>query len=121
MGNQRPPEPLDLNNIVSLPQEKQLLPILTWLSECESYLLQASPEEISHNQQNVQKYLLNILSLPSPRLGHVLRNSLARCLAHLFDRGDKKTLFDTVSILAQKTAQLRGDKEVKQKQYLSCV
>src|SRR5579862_4129859 len=112
------PQPLDLNNIVSLSPEKRLLPILTWLSECEAYLLRASPEDVSNNQQSLQHYLLNILSLPTPRLGHVLRRTLGRCLAYLFERGDRKVLFDTVSTLAQKTSQLKGDKDAKQKQYI---
>jgi HEAT repeat-containing protein 5 len=117
MGSQTLPEPLDLNHIVGLSQDKQLLPILTWLSECESYLLKASADELSQNQQALQRDLLNILSLPSPRLGHVLRRCLGRCFAHLFERGDKKVLFDTASTLAQKIAQIRADKETKQKQY----
>lgn len=110
------PEALDLNNLVSLPADKQSLTLLQWLADCESFLSQTTPEHVSKQQQTVQQALINLLSLPTPPIGHVLRSCLGRCFHHVFDRGDRKVLFDTVSTLIQKVALLRTDKEAKQKQ-----
>jgi len=110
------PEALDLNNLVSLPPEKQSLTLLQWLGDCESFLANATPEHVSKLQQALQQALVNLLSLPTPPIGHVLRSSLGRCFHHLFDKGDRRVLFDTVATLIQKVALVRADKETKQKQ-----
>lgn len=120
MSEQRPPEPLDLNNLVSLPQEKQSSSLLKWLAASESFLTECSAEELTRHQQVFQQAFLNLLSLPSPPLGHVLRNSFGRCFSVIFEKGDRRLLFDTVSLLLQKINQLRVDKEAKQKQYSVC-
>src|SRR5271155_2592333 len=111
------PEPLDLNHLVSLPQEKQSISLLQWLTECESFLSNSTPEELVQTQQSLCQALLNLLSLPTPPIGHVLRNCLGRCFADIFERGDRRILFDTVSTLLQKVAALKADKDAKQKQY----
>jgi hypothetical protein len=110
------PEALDLNNLVALPPEKQALTLLQWLADCEVFLARASPDVVSKQQQAVQQALVNLLSLPTPPIGRVLRSCMGRCYHLLFDKGDRKVLFDTVSILIQKVAVVRTDKEAKQKQ-----
>jgi HEAT repeat-containing protein 5 len=117
MGNSELPEPLHLENIVSLPAEKQSISLLNWLNECERFLSDAAPEEVSNHQQTFQRDLLNILSLPSPAPGHVLRDSLGRCFVLIFERGDRKVLFDTVTVFSAKINQIKSDRETKQKQY----
>src|SRR5271170_7155289 len=120
MKERTPPEPLDLNNLVSLPQEKQSISLLQWLTECESFLSNSTPEELVQTQQSLCQALVNLLSLPTPLIGHVLRNCLGRCFADIFERGDRRILFDTVSTLVQKVAALKADKDAKQKQYGHC-
>lgn len=119
MRERTPPDPLDLNNLVSQPQEKQSVLVLQWLADCESFLTGLTPEEVSQHQQTFQQAFLNLLSLPTPAIGHVLGNCLGRCFSDIFTRGDRRVLFDTVSTLLQKIGQLRLDKEAKQKQYYS--
>lgn len=117
MSERTPPDPLDLNNLVSLPQEKQSILVLQWLTDCEIFLSNSTPEEVSQCQQTFQQAFINLLSLPTPPIGHVLRNCLGRCFSDIFERGDRRVLFDTVSTLLQKIGHLRVDKEAKQKQY----
>jgi HEAT repeat-containing protein 5 len=117
MRERSPPDPLDLNNLISLAHEKQSILVLQWLTECESFLSASTPEEVSQCQQTFQQAFLNLLSLPSPPIAHVLRNCLGRCFCDIFERGDRRVLFDTVSTLLQKSSQLRIDKDAKQKQY----
>lgn len=117
MSERTPPDPLDLNNLVSLPQEKQSILVLRWLTDCEIFLSNSTPEEVSQCQQTFQQAFINLLSLPTPPIGHVLRNCLGRCFSDIFERGDRRVLFDTVSTLLQKIGHLRVDKEAKQKQY----
>lgn len=116
MSERTPPDPLDLNQIVSLPQEKQPVAVLQWLVDCESFLTDSSPEQISRHQETFRRAFTNILSLPIPPFGHVVRNCLGRCFSHIFAKGDRRVLFDTVATLLQKVNQLRTDKEAKQKQ-----
>jgi hypothetical protein len=121
MAEQSPPEPLDLNQIVSLSQEKQVISLLKWLAACESFLVNSSAEQVTTHQQTFQQAFLNLLSLPTPPLAHVLRTCLGRCFSEIFERGDRRVLFDTVSSLLQKVNQFKADKEAKQKQYDPCV
>lgn len=117
MSEQTPPDPLDLNNLVSLPQERQSILVLQWLTDYEFFLLSSTPEKVSQCQQACQQAFLNLLALPTPPIGHTLCLCLGRCFADVFERGDRRVLFDTVSTLLQKISQLRVDKEAKQKQY----
>ena len=112
-----PPTALDLNQLVSLPQEKQLTSLLQWLADCESFLASATPEEISQHQQTFLTNFMNLLNLPTPNLGHTLRQCLGRCFYEIYERGDRKTLFDAVSTLLNRVSQFKADKEVKQKGY----
>ena len=118
MKERNPPEPLDYNELASLSLEKQSTSVLKWLTDCESFLSDSTPEEVSQHQQAFQSAFLNLLSLPSPPLAHTLRNCMGRCFAQLFERGDRRVLFETVSTLTQKVNALRVDKEAKQKQYI---
>jgi len=120
MKERTSPEPLDLNNLVSLPPEKQSISLLQWLTECESFLSNSTPDEVVEIQQSLCQALVNLLYLPTPPIGHVLRNCLGRCFADIFERGDRRILFDTVSTLLQKVAALKTDKDAKQKQYVHC-
>jgi hypothetical protein len=119
MKERKRPEPLDFNQIASLPQEKQSTAVLQYLTDCESFLTSSTGDEISQHQEPFRQVFLDFLALPSPPIAHVLRNCLGRCFSSLFERGDRRILFETVSTLLQKTTQLRGDKEAKQKQYHS--
>ena len=117
MKERTPPEPLDLNNLVSLPPEKQSISLLQWLTDCESFLSSSTTEELVQTQQSTCQSLVNLLSLPTPPIGHVLQNCLGRCFADIFERGDRRILFDTVSTFLPKVAALKADKDAKQKQY----
>jgi|SRR5271154_5366140 len=112
-----PPEPLDLNQLVSLPQEKQLTSLLQWSADCESFLISATSEDVSQHQQTFLTNFLNLLNLQTPVLGHTLRHCLGRCFVEIYNRGDRKTLFDAVSTLLNRINQFKADKEVKQKGY----
>jgi hypothetical protein len=117
MRERNPPEPLDFNELVSLPLEKQSTSVLKWLTDCESFLSDSTADEVSQHQQAFQSAFLNLLAVPTPHLAHVLRDCLGRCFSHIFEKGDRRVLFETVSTLLQKVNQLRVDKEAKQKQY----
>jgi len=117
MKERTPPDPLDLNQVVSLPQERQSIFVLQWLRDCESFLAASTREEVSRHQQTFRQAFINLLSLPTPPLGHLLRQCLGRCLSAIFERGDKKLLFETVVTLVEKTGLVKTDKDAKQKQY----
>jgi HEAT repeat-containing protein 5 len=117
MAEQLPPEPLDLVQLGTLAQEKQTAAVFKWLADCESFLSDLTADDLSIHQQALIKAFLDLLSLPSPTLGRVLRACLGRCLSDIFERGDRKPLFDTVSTLLVRIAQFRVDKDNRQKQY----
>jgi hypothetical protein len=120
MKTPSPPEPLDLNQLISLPQEKLLNSLLQWLADCETFLISATPEEVSQHQQLFLANFLNLLNLPTPVLGHTLRHCLGRCFVEIYNRGDRKTLFDAVSTLLNRVNQFKADKDLKQKGYRYC-
>lgn len=117
MAERLPPEPLVLAQLGTLPQEKQTAAVFKWLTDCESFLSDSTADELSIHQQALINAFLDLLSVPSPTLGRVLRACLGRSLSDIFERGDRKPLFETVSTLLVKIAQFRVDKDTRQKQY----
>lgn len=117
MAERLPPEPLVLAQLETLPQEKQTAAVFKWLTDCESFLSDSTADELSIHQQELINAFLDLLSLPSPTLGRVLRACLGRSFSDIFERGDRKPLFETVSTLLVKIAQFRVDKDTRQKQY----
>ncbi len=88
-------------------EEKKELLIFQWLSNLEKQLLKTKPDlEI---QDILITNLYKYLTLLSPKPKRQTRNIISRCLVIIYEKGDNRTLFDTLSklqnLLANKNLQ----------------
>lgn len=90
---------LDLAKLQSLPAEQQELSLLTFVTDLSRHVHSLSPDDCTAQQVYVKREVLQVLALPSPQPSRVVRNNLARCLARVLSRGDRKLLFETLNEL----------------------
>lgn len=90
---------LDLPKLQSLPPEQQDLFLLTFVSTLSKHVLSLPPDDCTAQQYYLKREIFQIINLPSPAPTRVVRNSLGRCLAHIFGQGDRKLLLETINDL----------------------
>ena len=90
---------LDIPKLQALPAEQQELFLLTFVSTLSNHVLALSPDDCTSQQFYLKKEVFKILGLSSPSPNRVIRNTLGKCLAHIFGKGDRKLLFETVNEL----------------------
>ncbi|KAK3333612.1 armadillo-type protein [Cercophora scortea] len=90
---------LDLPKLLALPAEQQELFLLTFVSTLSKHVLALSPDDCTSQQFYLKKEVFKIINLAAPSPGRVIRNSLGKCLAHIFGKGDRKLLFETINEL----------------------
>ncbi|KAF4585721.1 heat repeat protein [Ophiocordyceps camponoti-floridani] len=90
---------LDLAKLQSLPAEQQDLFLLTFVSELSRHVLSLSADDCTAQQFYLKREIFQIINLPSPLPSRVVRNNLGTCLAHIFRKGDRKLLFETINDL----------------------
>jgi hypothetical protein len=91
---------LDLPKLQALPVEQQDLFLLTFVSTLSKHVLSLAPDDCTAQQFYLKKEIFQIINLVSPAPTRVIRNNLGRCLAHIFGKGDRKLLFETINELA---------------------
>ena len=90
----------DVAKLQGLPSEQQELLLLSFVSTLNKHVLELDSEDCTAQQFYLKKEVFKIINLPSPAPTRVIRNTLGRCLAHVFGKGDRKLLFETVSELS---------------------
>ncbi|PNY25879.1 Pof6 interactor protein 1 [Tolypocladium capitatum] len=90
---------LDLPKLQSLPAEQQELFLLTFVSGLSKHVLALSSDDCTAQQFYLKREIFQIINLPLPQPSRVIRNNLGKCLAHVFGKGDRKLLFETVNDL----------------------
>ncbi|KAJ9165516.1 ARM repeat-containing protein [Coniochaeta hoffmannii] len=90
---------LDLPKLQALPAEQQDLFLLTFVSTLSRHVLSLAPDDCTAQQFYLKKEIFQIINLASPAPTRVIRNNLGRCLAHIFGKGDRKLLFETINEL----------------------
>lgn len=90
---------LDLAKLQALPAEQQDLFLLTFVSTLSKHVLSLAPDDCTAQQFYLKKEIFQIINLASPAPTRVIRNNLGRCLAHIFGKGDRKLLFETINDL----------------------
>ncbi|KAK4192019.1 armadillo-type protein [Podospora australis] len=90
----------DISKLQGLPAEQQELLLLNFVAALSKHVLALPPDDCTAQQVYLKKEIFKILALPAPSPGRVIRNTLGRCLAHIFGHGDRKLLFETVNELA---------------------
>lgn len=97
--NAPPRAELDITKLHALPSEQQDLYLLTFTSDLVQYISGLEKPQISAQQKFLKKELFKILTLSSPTITRVVRNNLGRCFGAIFSKGDRGTLFETVTDL----------------------
>lgn len=90
---------LDLAKLQALPPEQQDLFLLSFVSDLTRHVLALAPDDCTAQQFYLKREIFQIINLASPQPSRVVRNNIGRCLAHIFARGDRKLLFETINEL----------------------
>lgn len=106
---------LDLPKLQSLPAEQRDLYLFTFTVELERYVQDLGHEEICERQAAINQELLQIICLPTPAPSGIIRKSLGRCFAYVLEKGDRKTLYDSINRLISVIDARKSDKELQNK------
>ncbi|KAI1504241.1 armadillo-type protein [Biscogniauxia marginata] len=90
---------LDLPKLQSLPAEQQDLFLLNFVATLSKHVLALPADDCTAQQFYLKKEVFQIINLSAPAPNRVTRNNLGKILAHVFDKGDRKLLFETVNEL----------------------
>ncbi|KAK8108407.1 hypothetical protein PG984_014208 [Apiospora sp. TS-2023a] len=106
---------LDLPKLQALPAEQQDLFLLTFLSTLRAHVLALPPDDCTAQQFYLKKEAFQILNLTTPPPSRVVRNNVGPILAHIFEHGDRKLLFETVNDLVNiiSNSKLKTDAELR--------
>lgn len=106
---------LDISKLHALPSEQQDLYLLTFTSDLAQHISELDSAAISSQQKSLKGELFKILTLSSPTITRVLRNNLGRCFADILGKGDRGTLFDTLTELLGILNAGKGEADLKTK------
>ncbi|KAL7626024.1 hypothetical protein AAE478_002793 [Parahypoxylon ruwenzoriense] len=90
---------LDLQKLQSLPAEQQDLFLLNFVSSLTKHVHGLSGDDCTAQQFYLKKEVFQIINLSAPSPSRVIRINLGKILAHVFGKGDRKLLFDTINEL----------------------
>jgi len=90
---------LDTTFLQTLPTEQQELILLQFATKLSKHVLGLAPDDCTAQQFYVKKEVFKVLHLTTPTPSRVVRVNLGNCLAHVFEKGDRKLLFETINEL----------------------
>lgn len=90
---------LDIAKLHALPSEQQDLYLLTFSSDLARHVVGLDADGASAHQIYIKKELLQIVNLPSPAPTRVIRNNIGRCFAAIFEKGNRKLLYESINDL----------------------
>ncbi|KAK0732813.1 armadillo-type protein [Apiosordaria backusii] len=89
----------DAGKLQGLSSEQQELLVLNFVAALSKHVLALPPDDCTAQQVYLKKEIFKIINLAAPSPSRVIRNTLGKCLAHIFGLGDRKLLFETVNEL----------------------
>lgn len=113
---------LDLPKLQSLPAEQQDLFLLKFVSTFSKHVLSLTADDCTAQQFYLKREVFQIISLTTPAPTRVIRNQLGKCLAHIFDKGDRKLLYETINDLVGiiSSGKSKGESEIRAKHAAVC-
>lgn len=97
-ANESPSNPeLDIKKLHALPSEQQDLYLLTFTSDLARHVASLDADGASAHQIYIKKEIFQIINLASPAPTRVIRNNLGRAIAGIFEKGDRKLLFESIN------------------------
>ncbi|TRX91327.1 hypothetical protein FHL15_007749 [Xylaria flabelliformis] len=106
---------LQLAALQALPAEQQDLYLLNFVTSLSKHVLALDADDCTAQQFYLKKEVFQIINLQTPSPGRVVRNNLGKILAHIFGKGDRKLLFETVNELSTliATGKSKTDSDVR--------
>ena len=101
---------LDIQKLHALPSEQQDLYLLTFSASLQRFVASLTADEASAHQIHLKKSIFSIITLSAPLPSRVVRNNLSRSLAGIFEKGDRKLLFESINELVAIIAGTGGGK-----------
>ncbi|KAI8634633.1 armadillo-type protein [Xylariaceae sp. FL1651] len=108
---------LELSKLQSLPTEQQDLYLLNFVATLSKHVFALTADDCTAQQFYLKKEVFQIINLQTPSPSRVIRNNLGRILAHVFGKGDRKLLFETVNELVAiiSSGKSKTDSDVRMK------
>ncbi|KAF1946540.1 HEAT repeat protein-like protein [Clathrospora elynae] len=107
---------LDIKKLHALPSEQQDLYLLTFTSDLARHVASLDSDGASAHQIYIKKEIFQIINLASPAPTRVIRNNLGRAIAGIFEKGDRKLLFESINeSVGILNAAGRSEKDVRTK------
>ncbi|CAN9144651.1 unnamed protein product, partial [Alternaria alternata] len=107
---------LDIKKLHALPSEQQDLYLLTFSSDLARHVAALDGDGASAHQIYIKKEIFQIINLASPAPTRVIRNNLGRAIAGIFEKGDRKLLFESINeAVGIINAAGKSDKDVRTK------
>ncbi|KAI8943683.1 hypothetical protein NX059_001668 [Plenodomus lindquistii] len=115
--NGQPTNPeLDVKKLHALPSEQQDLYLLSFTSDLARHVAALDADGASAHQIYIKKEIFQIINLASPAPTRVIRNNLGRAVAGIFEKGDRKLLFESINeSISIINAAGKSDKDVRAK------
>ncbi|KAH9883894.1 ARM repeat-containing protein [Xylariomycetidae sp. FL2044] len=102
---------LDLPKLQALPAEQKDLFLLEFVARLAKHAQALSADDCTSQQFYLKKEVFQILNLSAPSPSRVIRNNLGKILAHIFENGDRKLLFETINELVTIISSARSKSE----------
>lgn len=106
---------LDIAKIQSLPLEQQDLYLFTFALDLERFVYKLGQDELSAKQSSINNQILQIIGLLTPTPTRVIRQCLGRCFNRVFEKGDRRSLYDSINQLLAIVGSGKGEKELPTK------
>ncbi|KAF2097074.1 HEAT repeat protein-like protein [Rhizodiscina lignyota] len=97
-GTAENPE-LDITKLHALPSEQQDLYLLNFAADLSRHVRDLDGDGASAQQVYVKREVFKIINLSSPAPTRVIRKNIGEALAGIFQKGDRKLLFESINEL----------------------
>ncbi|MCJ1395322.1 hypothetical protein MMC18_008206 [Xylographa bjoerkii] len=106
---------LDVPKLHSLPSEQQDLYLFTFVTNLEKHIKSLEIEALKDQQAQLKKELLQTINIPTPSPTRPVRNAIGRCFRHIFRKGDRRLLFETITELGESLNLGKSEKDIRNK------
>lgn len=108
---------LDMTKLRAITEEpQQQLFVMSFLNNLEKLVDRLDEDGASAYQLYVKKEVFKIITLSAPAPTRLVRNQAGRCFVGIFEKGDRKLLFDTINELLGIVNTGKSDKDLKIRQ-----
>ena len=106
---------LDIQKLHSLASEQQDQYLFNFVTTLEKHIHSLGSAALKTQQTALKKELFQVLTLPTPAPSRVIRKALGRCLVRIFDKGDRRLLFETITELTELLGASKVEKDIRNK------